>query len=347
MRWNDVKRWRDALRSDVASAPSVNLSTVGLVGAIEACLSALDDEALDCAAATGGTPWDSAAFVAARTVTTAPVEWCAVLLGRGTSVVLKTPAGEPGLAPWLCAHAARLGLPLSWTSDRQAIQRAEVVYVMGADATVQEVQGSVPATTTVVGFGHRFSVVWWARDAPVQATAEAVAMDLALHDTRGCMSPAVVLTEAALDVVVPAMARAMARAEAVLPRGPCSDAELAQMRSRGALAQVLGKKVAGDAWSVWTLPGSHAQPTVLPRCAQVVAVPDLEAAVAWTRPWKAHLSTVGTTSMREAGRWAQAGAGRVCRVGEMQRPPLDRPHDGVDLLTATCRPEEGGDSETA
>ena len=71
----------------------------------------------------------------------------------------------------------------------------------------------------------------------------------------------------------------------------------------------------------------------LPRTIAVVQLPDRSAALELLRPWARWLSTVGTD---EPGTdWLGA---RVCALGQMQRPPVDRLHDGVDLLRATLRP---------
>ena len=59
-------------------------------------------------AADGGLSSRGTTFVAARTVQTAPLEWCAVLLGRGTHVCLKVANDRPGLGPWLTHHARRI-----------------------------------------------------------------------------------------------------------------------------------------------------------------------------------------------------------------------------------------------
>jgi hypothetical protein len=337
MHWEAVRSWRDHLLADLASAPCEPLSPAGARHALQAALDALSDEALATAAATEGTPWSSAAFVAARTVSTAPIEWCALLLGRGTPVLLKAPREAPGLAPWLAHHAEQVGLPLRWTTSREAVAGAELVLAMGSDETIAGIDQATAPGTCVLGFGHRFSLAWWGREAPTRETAEALADDLALHDTRGCMSPAVIFTDAPPDIVLPALSAAMEAAQQTLPRGACSDQEHADLRSRGALARVLGRAAEAKGWAVHLLPLAHARPVALPRCAQVVVVRDLYEALAWTRAWRTQLSTVGTTDANTAAEWREIGASMVCSTGQMQRPPLIRTHDGVDLVRATLR----------
>jgi hypothetical protein len=341
MSWDAVRAWRDRLTHDVAHAPPGALSPEGAQRAVRAALASLTDEALTTAATTPGDPWQRACFVAARTVCTAPIEWCALLLGRGSEVLLKAPADDPGLAPWLVEHAQAVGLPLRWTTERSATQGHDVVLVMGSDATVASVRAELPASCGFFGFGARFSLGWWGRLAAPTATAAAFAHDLALHDTRGCMSPSIVFTDANLDLVVSALASALQALQVACPRGACSDIEHAEIRARGALARVLGRCVEGEGWAVHALPITHARPAALPRCAQVVEVRDINEALHWARAWSLQLSTVATTDEQTAPLWSQLGASRVCPPGQMQSPPLLRAHDGVHLLHATARATSG------
>lgn len=316
VRWARVRAWRDRLRS--APLPPTNLSPAGLALIRDLALDALADDVLDRVAAMSGAPYPSASFVAARTALTAPIEWLAVLLGRGTQVHLKVPRGDPGLGPWLTQHAVAEGLPLT-CSD--ALTPAPLVVVMGSDNTVREVQASMPESTRVLGFGHRFSAAWspWGEDPAPLAT------DLAAHDGRGCMTPAVVFTDDLRQGE--ALAAAMAEAEARWPRGAISDAESAALRSREALARVTGKVWAGSGWSVHALPASRWSPVSLPRSAQLVVTTDAQPLLA---PWLDALSTLGSTAPRAAPDHV-----RLTTPGQMQAPPVERHHDGVDWLRAT------------
>lgn len=316
--WARVRAWRDRLRT--APLPATHLSPQGLAFVRDLALDALRDDVLDRVAAIPGVPFPNASFVAARTALTAPIEWLAVLLGRGTRVHLKVPRGDPGLGPWLTEHAVAEGLPLTCADT---LSPAPLVVVMGSDNTVREVQASMPEPTRVLGFGHRFSAAWslWGEDpAPVAA-------DLAAHDGRGCMTPAVVFTDDLRQGE--ALAAAMAEAEARWPRGALSDAESAALRSREALARVTGKVWSGPGWSVHALPAARWSPVSLPRSAQLIVTPDAHPLLA---PWSHALSTLGSTTPRSAPDHV-----RVALPGQMQAPPVERHHDGVDWLRATLQ----------
>ena len=292
-------------------------------------LDALHPDALLAASVAEGTPYETAAFVAARTVTTAPIEWCALLLGHGTKVVLKHPKGEPGAAPALAQAAQRVGLPLTATDDRAVIDDVELVIAMGSDETMEALKGLLPDSTDSVLFGHRFSAAWIDEDRITAYTDVAAAVWP--HDSRGCMSPQVVFTTAPLNNAVSGLAKAMERAQQEIPRGWIGAAEGAAIRARGALARVTGVERHGNGWAVHGLPARHWFPEALPRCVAVIQVRDRAEARAIIAPWSRWLSTVGDDGDAP---WFDA---RVCPVHAMQDPPVDRLHDGVHTLTAVLR----------
>jgi hypothetical protein len=338
MSWAKVRAWRDALRGDLASAPTCGLSPRGRDLILSYALDALRDDALAQAACTPGRPWDTAAVISPRNTLTACIEWCALLLGHGTHVTLKAPRERDSLAPWLAVWARRTALPLTVVTERDAIEGADAIFVMGSDATVQGVLAAAPAHVRVWKFGSRFSLAWWphAIDA---SSARAVARDLAAHDTRGCMSPALILTTAPREEVMSVLRPAMDHAESCWPRGSCTPSEHAALRSRVALAKVVGEAAVTETWSIAHVPAQHASPSALPRHAQVVQVASLEEAVTLVRPWLPRLSTVGTQDLSSAHVWRAAGASRVCPLGQMQSPPLDRVHDGATVLQAVLQPQ--------
>ncbi len=325
-RWAAVATWLDGLRSAVL--PPMDLSPEGAGFARDVALDLLAPDVLHRVAALPGAPFDRARFVAARTVFTAPLEWMAVLLGRGTEVELQVPsqASDTGRAWALWGELARdHGLPLRVVTrgDGLAPPTAPLVVAMGGDETIESIRPH--ATGRFLGFGARYSAA--ACETPEDARA--IAMDLALHDGRGCMSPGMIL---ATDLAAAEwLAEALAEAEGRWPRGRVSDAEHAALRGRGALARVLGRVVEGDGWSVHQLPWSHRRVASLPRSPLVVQPPDLDEALR-SLAADPHLSTLGTRRPVPS-----AGGGRVVVPGTQQRPLVERSHDGVDWLRATLR----------
>lgn len=329
MSWAAVRAWRGLLRALDPTPHVPHLSPEGAHEAWRAALGALDDTSLLEVGALGGRPYPEAAFVAASTVFTAPIEWLAVLLGRGTHVVLKHPAEDPGIAPLLRDAANAVGLPLRITAERDVVSRAPLVVVMGSDDTVREVRGAARADARVLPHGHRISLGWVAEDD--DASWMGLAEDAALYDGRGCLSPAAVFTPLPLGLAVERLAAAMASVQTRLPTGTRSPGEGARIREREALAKVLGQVASGPGWSVHGLPLSSWQAAALPRSVAVVSCSHAEALA---RIGGLPVSTVGTIS--DADPWFQVGVTRVCAPGRMQRPPLVRTHDGEDWLRATA-----------
>jgi hypothetical protein len=327
--WARVRAWRDRLRRADPTTIPVGLSPEGVREVWAAALDALSDDALAEAAAIPGRPFRTATFVAAGTVVTAPIEWCAVLLGRGTRVTLKHPHDDAGLAPLLAAAAAEEGLPLGITGDRSAVRDAELVVAMGSDDSIASIRDDVAPFARFLPHGHRFSVAW----VGVAAGFAPLAADAALHDGRGCLSPIAVFTPLPLEAATDALAGAMADAQARWPVGEIAPAEHAAIRSRRALARVAGVVREGPGWSVHGLPADKWTPLALPRSVVVISVPTPEEAAAVLAPHGRHLSTVGTDG--PSAPFVEVGATRICPLGRMQRPPMARSHDGEDWLRAS------------
>jgi len=332
-RLDAVNAWLDTLRQLDPAAPlagDVSLSPAGLRAVWEAALAALTPDALHAACALAGRPFRQATVVVARTVVTAPLEWCAVLLARGTRVQLKVPAEAPAVGQLLARTAAAHGLPLTATTRREAVA-GDLVVAMGRDATVDEVRRALPSGVRYLGFGHRYSVAW----APSHEALVEVATQVAMHDTRGCRSPVAVFSP--VPDAVARLAGAMERAEARWPRGALSPHELAAIRARGALARVEGEVKEGTGWGVWRLPIARFRPEALPRVA-VVHPGGADELVAAVWPTRAHLSVVGVPDPTSAPPALGPLADHLAPLGQMQRPPLRRLHDGVDWVAATVQP---------
>jgi hypothetical protein len=320
-----VRAWRDAALRQGAPDIDSPLSPQGLEEVWRVAFEALTDEALDEAWSLPARPPRRAAFVAARTVATACLEWCAVWWGRGTEVCLKVPRAAAGLGPWLQTSADTHGLPLEVVTDPAAV-RGDLVVAMGRDETIDALREQLPSDARFIGFGHRFSVA----ACDTAAGLRALAADLAMHDTRGCLSPVAVFSDHAEAERI--LADAMADAQQRWPRGRLHDHEHATLRQRAVLARVVGRVRQGEGWAVHTLPAARFVPVAGPRLA-VVHPGGVQALLDSVEPHRRHLSTVGTDVHHDVLRAALPEA-RVVVAGQMQRPPLRRRHDGIDWVRA-------------
>lgn len=350
-RWEAARRFRDALASaDLTSVPT-SLSPQGLRAIVDASVAALSDRALDAVAGRLAAPPPGShglrrvphrrlGIITARTSLTAALEWVVVGGGLGQAVHWKVPADDPGLGPLAQILARDAGLDLTVDTARD-LPPTDVLAVLGSDATVRAVRAEAPPWTRVLAHGHAVSMAWVTADPdhPGWARAwQAVADDAALHDTRGCLSPAVALTPHLLDRAVPALADAMAVAQRRLPIGRVSEVEAARLRHRGLAARALGQLAEGAGWSVHGLPLAAVEPTPLPRSVMVaqIATPDDVAPLLRGLSPRA-LSAVGTDDPSSAEAWLALGATRVAPLGTLQRPPLLRAHDGEDWIDGLLR----------
>jgi hypothetical protein len=228
------------------------------------------------------------------------------------------------------------------------LDQADAVIVYGRDETVEELRGRVGDGRIFIGHGHKLSVAAIGPHADVTSAARGVALDAALFDGRGCLSPSYVLVVESRAGRARAVAQALAGELEVLrtglPRGRASDAEelaLREWRTRAALA--------GD--EVWLAEGSTAWGVALARDKvspgtlrhlPVIGVPDVGALGHWCARLAPHLSSLGVEGFAaDDGRLRalteRAGGSRVCPLGSMQLPPLDWRNDGVGPLADLVR----------
>ncbi len=276
------------------------------------------------------------AIVGSANVFTAPLEWMVGAWARGVAVRVKPasghenivramasclPAGEGTHAPEVHVYAG--GDP---QGERAMVEGADAVLAFGGAEAMTAIAGRLPARVRFFPFGPKFGLV--AVDAIDRTNADALARDHALHDGRGCMSPAAMVT---LCADLDALSDAMERAAREVPPGPLPPHEAAACRAREMLARVVGS-VRPD---VLTLPVSRFSPAALPRRAVVHVVRDWDEARSVLAP---HLDLLGTLAATPEvasvlGVTIGRGGARLCAPGEMQTPPACRWHDGMDVWT--------------
>ncbi len=258
-------------------------------------------------------------LIGSANVYTALLPWVVLLTASGARVRVKPARGQERAGAAIAGAVATAGGDVelrSWKggadvdAERDALDEADAVIVFGGDGAIEAIRAR--SRRPVLGFGPRFGVAF-----ATSADADAVAKDVALYDTRGCMSPAGVFVdgEPALDH----FARALEDAERRWPAGEVSASEAAARRTRILLTRARGGHVREGAG--WTLLYSTAfTPVALPR---VLALHP-RSALDQLAPYAPLLGTVaGQHDLR---------ALRTCAVGEMQTPVHDGIHEGVDVL---------------
>lgn len=285
------------------------------------------------------------------------------LLAKGASLG-KVASGEPvfaGLfARSLAAVDPRLGdcIAISyWPGDdarlaEAAFAHADAVIAYGGTAAIEAVRGLVPPGVRLLTYGHRLSLCVLGRDALAGDTlprlADKVAYDVSRYDQQGCLSPHVVYVEdggaAGVEDVASALAGAMERWSRLVPRGRLTEAErwqIAQVRRR---QEFRGTVMAGAEWAVLPDASSEFEPSCLNRVVWVKPLPDVDRLPELLRPHRRLVQTIGIAAEPErrvavAEACAEAGADRVCPVGQMGDVLATWHHDGrfgvLDLLRFT------------
>jgi hypothetical protein len=239
----------------------------------------------------------------------------------------------------------------------EALLAAECVSATGSDETVAAIAGRVRPPRRFVGYGHRVSVAVLGPHAQGGAgladAARGLALDVALWDQLGCLSPVsvyVVGPPASADAVATAIADELEALATRLPRGLV--AREAAVAFAQALAEAEMRAAAGGgvrihggaerAFAVVQEPDARVRPAPLHRFLRVHPVADVEALLQALAPLARHLAGVALAGFdaqdsEVAASLVLRGASRVCRPGRLQAPPLAWHHDGLPVLLPLAR----------
>jgi hypothetical protein len=347
--------WRARLAREhpVYSAEGVDLGVaVGLERWTGECLSSLRAREVPESSAPPGV---SAVWLAGSIP---PSAFAAILLPlvAGSAVYAKPSSSDP-VSPRLFAESLRavdagVARAVAIGDDARALEQADAVIAHGSDETLREIRARVPVHAPFVAYGHKLSAAAVGRDADLPSAAQQLALDVALYDGRGCLSPAYAFVEdvprGRAEAFAEQLAEALERAARELPRGALDLTEQAQLRDlRAGLAAREDTKLwtsSGSlAWTVAVSEFSDAPPVPGQlRTVPVVPVRDLEGLKAWCNGLAPHLSTLGRSGWAErdaelAPMVLRAGGSRLCPLGRMQLPPIDWHHDGVAPIRPLLR----------
>jgi hypothetical protein len=287
-------------------------------------------------------------------------------LALGSGVLAKTSLHDPVTAGWLARSLGEvdpgLGACLAVASFRgddaactDALLEADCVVASGSDETIARLRPRVLPPRRFVARGHRVSVAALGPEAvhgePLASCAAGLALDVALWDQLGCLSPVSVFAlggRAGGDRVAEALAEALERAGRRLPRGrlaPEAAAAVAREREEAEFRVAAGCDVrvfAGASWTVVREDDARARPAPLHRFVRVVPLAGSADLVEALRPLGAHLAGValagfGSESIDIARSLAELGASRLCAPGRLQAPPLAWHQDGQGVLLPLAR----------
>ncbi|HEX5724837.1 MAG TPA: acyl-CoA reductase, partial [Longimicrobiaceae bacterium] len=279
----------------------------------------------------------------------------------------KTAAGEPLLAPLFARAVAEedagLGACLAVTYwpggaealERAALEAADAVVAYGGAEAVASVRARTPPRARFLAYGPRLSFAAVGRDRLTRAEAPALArdaaLDAAIFDQQGCVSPHLFYVEEGGEVGprewAALLAAAMEQVERELPRGPLAPGESAaihQLRGEAEFASgaVLHASPGGTAWTVVYDPDPAFAASCLNRVVRVKPVAALAEVPALLEAYASVLQTVGVAASPAAARALAAalgrlGASRVAPLGRMAWPPPHWHHDGRPPLLDLVR----------
>ncbi|MGA2853370.1 MAG: acyl-CoA reductase [Verrucomicrobiota bacterium] len=239
---------------------------------------------------------------------------------------------------------------------------ADCVTATGGDETLAAIRAQLLIKTRFLGYGHRVSFGFVAREVLHGSRAKkivaAAADDVVAWNQLGCLSPHVIYVEAGGEVspdkVAELLADELERREQTEPRGELAAEHAAAIASRRGIYEVRAAHSPettqhwcsknSTAWTVVYEADTRFQMSCLNRFIYVKAVSDLTAALQGADEIRGKVSTVGLAAPEEktdeiAMQLARWGATRVCPLGQMQNPPLTWRHDGRpalgDLVTWT------------
>lgn len=234
----------------------------------------------------------------------------------------------------------------TWENDaveitEAAFQKSDLIVVYGSDETIEKVRGKMPPATRAIYHGHKLSLGIVAREMLHPALAEQAAIDIALYDQRGCLSPHLYYVEEGGAASPIEFAQWLAQSLYVvsyqLPKGPTSPDEAAKIQQlRGALPLKGGRVFPSPKGLDWTVlydpdPGFSVSP--LARTIWVKPVEELTRIPLYLEPIRPYLQGIGIAVPTDrqpqiVPTLARMGATRICPIGRMQKPPMTWHHDG-------------------
>ncbi len=228
----------------------------------------------------------------------------------------------------------------------------------GSDETIAALRTRLRPSTRLVAYGHRLSLVAVGPEAlrgeELAGLADRLAVDVALWDQLGCLSPVAILCESpdrsATQALAAALAASLEAAEQRWPRGDVPDdarAAIRQGRDEALMRRAAGRDVTvhadrGTRWTVVCEDDLAWRPAPLYRFVRVQPAKDRSSLLAAIADVSAHLAAVGMAGFGDetpevARATAALGASRICAPGSMQTPPLGWHHDGQSPLHPLTR----------
>jgi len=300
-------------------------------------------------------PGEVIGVVLAGNVFSAGMRAVSLPLLAGAHVAVKAASAESAWvrAFWqaLCEADEDVGARLrvlSFSRDDAAAARAlcsqvDVLSIYGDDTTVAELSEWAAPDCRVIPHGHGISAAFVSREqlktsTTALRTAEALALDVAAYEQRGCLSPQFVYVESGAEVSPQTFAQllsdlALPKIARLLPAAtPTLEQRAARMQWQAAAA-VRGDVYAHEHHAVSFEAGHSPRPSPGGRLVSVHACAGVSKLGRLLAPFEQHLKCVGVAGSNElravaAEQVSHVSSAYVTRLGEMQTPAFDVMADG-------------------
>ncbi len=281
--------------------------------------------------------------------------------------LVKTSSGEPLLPVLFAESIAKVDPELAqglavlwWRGGDQAIEQAafsqsDWVIASGSNETIKEIQQRVKAR--FIGYGHRLSFGLIGKEVlkNAKAIARRAALDVAMYDQQGCLSPHLFYIETGGAVPPKEFARLLAdELEALsikLPCGKISTGAASTLRQLKDLSEM--REAASDEVAVFCgrkdldwLVIYEADPSFVPsplyRVIRVKPLKDFSFLPSLLLSWTPYLQAAGVAVGKDrqkkvAESLGRLGVNRVCPIGKMQEPPIGWHQNGRSTLLDLVR----------
>ncbi len=239
-------------------------------------------------------------------------------------------------------------------ASRTFLDEADVVVAYGRDKTLGTIRNMLSPRARFIGFGHRTSIGYVAREtlrdeAAARDAARAAALDGLLYDGDGCLSLHALFVERCAAVEPAHFARMLARAcdeiAIEFPAGYVEPDAAVLAYRRAALFRaaqghgIVYGGIAGPHVVAYDAP-QHEPPPLLRRTLAVYPIDSPSGALAFVRRHAVPLEAFARTDERRGDIEAAAlesGASRITRLGLLQSPPLGGEHGGEQRILPFVR----------
>jgi hypothetical protein len=218
------------------------------------------------------------------------------------------------------------------------ILESTAVICYGSDNTIATIKAQTPPKIPFHGFGHALSIIY-AKNIK-DNDLDNIAKDTLMYAQSGCLSPQYCFVDGGEK-----QAQALAEALASVFPAMCDQLEVpvvtdpsvaTKINNARALALFSASTIHANPERRWTIITSKENAPLPPAVGHstlfIVPVKDGKFLKTIPKEIKNYLSCVGVTGNDDLDSYPFPPSVRVCRVGEMQTPPLDWKNGGIDLF---------------